>query len=474
MAFRLLLQGALGVDAVSVDRLAVAIGIREGAAAGVEADLSPDVDAFADGPVFGPILAEGTVGSGSIGAFGAAGFGLLAKRYDALGGDGAALLASLLSGPGATSSASTGPEVTVPLGAVDGAPLTWTVNREAGRRTNANVRIAGVQGTGKTQFLQHLLSAIAARAPGTGLVLLDYKGDISGDAGFVKAVGARVVRPQREAVPINPFDVPREVRSGLLALEVAALLRSLATGMGAAQQEIVRLAVESAYTEAAGAAGAAPTAGDIARAVRQSYEDAGKAPDTVTAWLAQLAELGLFADRTAGSPAEFLGQRWIVDLSALGSLRTLVAFVLLHWVSRQVQACTDAPLAAGSLRQLQTIVAVDEAHHYLRARCEPLLTLLRIGRSKGVPVFLSSQSLADFREHTETDQLFAWTFLLGQGAKPDPKTLQAALGLNGPEAQRAADRAVQLEQFDALVPADENGPRPPMARLHMFFEGRWR
>ena len=244
--------------------------------------------------------------------------------------------------------------------------------------------------------------------------------------------------------------------------------------MGAAQQEIVRLAVESAYTEAAGAAGAAPTAGDIARAVRQSYEDAGKAPDTVTAWLAQLAELGLFADRTAGSPAEFLGQRWIVDLSALGSLRTLVAFVLLHWVSRQVQACTDAPLAAGSLRQLQTIVAVDEAHHYLRARCEPLLTLLRIGRSKGVPVFLSSQSLADFREHTETDQLFAWTFLLGQGAKPDPKTLQAALGLNGPEAQRAADRAVQLEQFDALVPADENGPRPPMARLHMFFEGRWR
>jgi hypothetical protein len=460
----------LGTPEAVVDRLAVALGVRDGGGprAGARVTIDPEALRFRDGRLFERFL------PGEDGAFEAAsrGYARLGPLLDAFDGDAWCAVASLLDpSPRAASLGTTGTAaIIVPIGMQGGVELLWTVNLEAGRRTNANVRIAGGQGKGKTQFLEHLLASLAGRSD-TGVLLLDYKGDISGDADFVQAASARVIRAHNEAVPINPFDVPPGARPGLVALEVATLLRSINTGMGAAQQEIVRVAVEEAYTSSPGSA---PTATAIAAAVRRSYESAGKPPDTVTAWLAQLAELGLFRDRTEGGSEHFLKGRWIIDLSGLGALRALVAFVILHWASRQIQALGDTTLHPGALRRLRCVLAIDEAHHYLRARCEPLLVLLRIGRSKGVPVILSSQSLSDFREHTETDELFAWTFLLGHGAKPETRILQAALSLSAAEAQQAADLAVQLPQFEALVPSEPDGPRPPRARLHPFFERRWR
>jgi hypothetical protein len=126
------------------------------------------------------------------------------------------------------------------------------------------------------------------------------------------------------------------------------------------------------------------------------------------------------------------------------------------------------------VREIRCVVAVDEAHHYLRRRCGPLLELLRVGRSKGVPVVLSSQSLSDFRGYTETDELFGSSLLLGHGKPVDARSLQGALGLPAAEAARAAERVCTLDQFFALAPSD-GGPLPASpVRLHAFFEGRYR
>ncbi|MCK6528648.1 type IV secretion system DNA-binding domain-containing protein [Myxococcota bacterium] len=477
-AFRDRLARDLDLPAASLDRLAVALGLAHGVSATRPVAVHPDLDGFAGGPVFAPLLAaRGVDGGPTLARAAAAGYALLSDGVDAADGDARVALARLAAGPAASP---VGPApgavapITVPIGEGSSGPVTWTVNRESGRRTNANVRIAGAQGKGKTQFLMHLLAAIAARSPRTGLILLDYKGDLSADAPFVAAVGARVIRPEREPVPINPFDVPSEVNVRLVPAEVAELLASLQPGMGQVQRLLVRRGLEAAYGESVSAGGPGPTARQVAAAVAEVYAGEARAADSVTAWMDHLAELGLFAERTAGSAEDFLRGRWIIDLSALQSLRNVVAFVLLHWTSRAVQALPDSTLAPGAIREIRSIVAVDEAHHYLRARCRPVLDLLRIGRSKGVPVFLSSQSLSDFKEHTETDQLFAGTYVLGHGMPPDARTVQGALGLPAAEAARAAARTCQLEQFEALAPDDAGSARPAPLKLRAFFERRWR
>ena len=54
----------------------------------------------------------------------------------------------------------------------------------------------------------------------------------------------------------------------------------------------------------------------------------------------------------------------------------------------------DAP-RRGSIVELRHVIFIDEAHHYLSQRSSPLARIIREGRSKGVAVFLATQSVSD-------------------------------------------------------------------------------
>ncbi len=470
------LAARLGCAPAVVDRLAAALGLanwsdKQTTLSDYQTNLEEDaphaqVDAFPGGPALRPLLALRGAEDVEAALAGATALGrqMLAEVADAHGEDVTATLRALLDLVGAGRSVSRGQPLSVPVGEANGEVVRWALDREAGAQTNGNTRITGLPGTGKSQFLKHLLAAVSTRAPDTGFVLLDYKGDLAGDD-FVRATNATVIRPERAPIPINPFDVPEGLDERLIASAIAETLASLGKGIGDVQKMLLRAGVTAAYER-----GASPSSVDIADAVRDAYTREGRTADSVTALLEQLAELGLFATRSELSVEAFLGRRWIIDLSGLQTLRDLVAFVLLGWLARHVQSLPDAPLHSGTRRRIRAVLAVDEAHHYLKRRCNAVLELLRVGRSKGVPVVLSSQSLTDFKRATELEEFLPNNFVLRHGIAPDGRDLQGALRLSKEGARVAADRCTALDQFHALTNLED--PDEPL-RLYGFFERRW-
>ncbi len=383
------------------------------------------------------------------------------------------LLGSLQGRSGENASQSSAQAVEVELGWALGDPnrrIPWFVNSESGHATNANTRIAGASGKGKTQVLLRALAAIAEASSDTGAFVLDYKGDISSNERFVAATGARVVEPGRgQPLPINPFELPGDLPPTIAARAFAEVFASLATGLGAVQKHLLNETMRRCFEKADREGASGPTLADIHHAVLRRYEHEGRPGDTVTALLDDVAALGLFAQRSM-SVSDLLRTRWIIKLDTLGDLRTVVGFVLVEYLHNLANALPEAPFdRERRLRSLRTVVAIDEAHYYLRGRCTGLLGLIRIGRSKGTPVFLSSQSLEDYRAHTELDELFANTLVFGHGKAPSSKALAGALALSREEGRRATDRVTRLEQFEALTNIAGPASAAPI-RCHAFFE----
>lgn len=474
------LAEAWGVSGVDVDRVALTLALVEpegslpGGVQRVDLRLQPEIpcslDAL-DGPfeeaLFSDLVSAAQVGA-SLPALIGRGMAMLERTLARCDDDPMALLAAL-SPPALSRERPSNGCVEIELGrTADGEPLRWTVNRESGTQNNPNLRLAGMPGTGKSQFLLHILAAITTRSQ-TGFLLFDYKGDLASDRAFVDATRAETICAGAQAVPLNPFQLPEGTLARLAPRLFAGVFASAAPAIGEVQKQRLTRAFDQAL------ATGRPSLDEVGTAIREVYQRDSAKPDTVTGLVDQLVSLGIFADR-GPSGEDLLRKRWIIDLSRLQDpeLQQLVAFVLLQHVQNTTQALPDAPFDRGTkTRTLRGIIAVDEAHYYLERRCGPLLQLIRTGRSKGVPVFLSSQSLNDFLHETELNEFLPNTWLFRHGMHPSAKLLQGALGLSRAAAAAAAERINQLEQFHVLGPADRAGGAASM-RTHPLFEGRFR
>jgi len=474
------LADAWGVSKTDIDRVAVALALAESEGGlpddiqrvdeGLQPDrvCSPDdLDAPFEAPVFAEVLSsqpnplpvDDLLGRG---------LAMLARTLRRSDDDPLALLGALLPGPERRSSSSSTGALEIEIGVSEGACQRWAVNREAGTQNNPNLRLAGMPGTGKSQFLLHLLAALSVRSS-AGFLLFDYKGDLASNAGFLEATGARPLAPGRDPIPLNPFQLPQGTQARLAPRVFAGVFASAAPNIGEVQKQRLSRAFQRALSSKR------PSLAEVGRAVHQVYAEEGAKPDTVTGLVEQLVSLGIFSDR-GPEGEELFAERWVVDLASLQDqeIQQLVAFVLLQYVQNVVQALPDAAFDGRSkARRLRGIVAVDEAHYYLERRCTPLLQLIRTARSKGVPVFLSSQSLNDFRHETELNEFLPNTWLFRHGMHPSARILQGALGLGRGAGQAAADRLSCLEQFHVLGPTTAGGAASLM-RTHSFFEGRYR
>jgi DNA sulfur modification protein DndE len=371
--------------------------------------------------------------------------------------------------------------MTVELGqdAGSGKRLRWVLNTEGGGQTNANLRIAGMPGVGKSQFLLHVLASVAEHSDRPGFILLDYKGDLSDNDAFLRETGATVIRPGDEPIPINPFQLPDHANRSLAPRAYAELFRVLSPKIGPVQESLVTDALTTCFAESAIREDRAdarsqdyPTLGEIAEAIFNVYEQEGHKADSLVAAVKDIAGYNLFAETSAFTFEEVFKARWVINLSALKTLRTFVGFVLMEFLH---QATTSLPDAAfdpeHERRQVRGVVAVDEAHYYFKSRCQPLLDLLRVGRSKGVPVFLSSQSLDDFKKYTELNEFLPNTFVLRHGMPPQARTIMGALHTDLDDGPVAASRVTSLDKFHALAtPAAEDEGLP---YRHVVLKGYW-
>lgn len=373
-----------------------------------------------------------------------------------------ALSADVASAPVDGAGAAPGPAIGVTIGTdpSSGRPVTWHFNREKGETTSANLRIAGQQGKGKTTALLGILLDVARSDASTGFIVFDCKGDLSGpeSAAFREETRAKVLSPLERPIPINPFDAPRGSKQNvnILAQQFASVFNELVR-IGSVQEGLMRKGLADAYEAAFQAGRGGPSLWQVRESVRAAYDaEPRKWNDTVAATLNKLVEVPCFADRTEEFPIEqVFAQRWIVNLSDLGDLWIFVAYVLLQCLRNVANALGEAPLErATSIRTIRGVIAIDEAHRYLKegAKLRPLQDLVRTGRSRGIPVFLSSQSINDFASQTEWEELLGTTLLFAHGMPPDAAAVQGALKLKDSRTARdIAGMAMQLDQFFAFT-----------------------
>jgi hypothetical protein len=488
-------------DAIDLDRLAISLSISAGPAADDSGMLDAAdgarhethrIDRFGNREVFRPLLSALTGRELTAEGFRDElrrhinrGYDLLYRAFELSRKDWEATLERISPrlpaagrAPG-RSAAVQGIEIAVGKDARDSRPVTWSFNREGGGQTNSNVRIAGMPGVGKSQFLMHLLCSLGEQAADTGFILFDYKGDLAPNKEFLKATGARVIRPGDEAIPVNPFQLPANVNPALAPRAFAETFRTLSPRIGQVQEARLVRAMERCYANLrqpvadlgdnvlpwpllagdtltvdreAPQPRTYPTLAEIVAEVEALYDEEGLPEDGVLATLRDLTRYNLFSDHSERPLPETFTVRWVIDLASLQALRNFFAFVVmefLHQVARSLDDATFDP--HGDRRQVRGIVAIDEAHYYLQAKCRPLLDLIRIGRSKGVPVFLSSQSLEDFRGHTEVNEFLPNTFVFRHGLPPDRRIAAGALHVPLTEAAQLAARCTSLEKFQALA-----------------------
>jgi DNA sulfur modification protein DndE len=302
-----------------------------------------------------------------------------------------------------------------------GQPVSWLLNGKG----SPHVALMGGTGSGKTRLARCLLSQIRQQAK-VPCVIFDFKGDLAGNAEFVNEMGAKVVLSPLQPVPLDVLYIPQksqaEITNGAIRFRDSFVLIPKSRP-GAMQQDALRDAARNAYQKQKLPIGIAAIRDEL----RNIYARTSQKGDTLTATFNELTQWELFVPQM--KPAEFFGRSWIIDVhGAAESAQRLVAFLVLDAMYAYFKSLDDAPMDRQSHRALRQVLVVDEARRVLKYRQPSLISLVRESRSKGMSVFLISQSPDDFE--TVEDNFLEQIGLTAcfRSNSTSPQVLRACLG----------------------------------------------
>jgi DNA phosphorothioation-dependent restriction protein DptH len=269
-----------------------------------------------------------------------------------------------------------------------------------------NIGVVGDLGTGKTQLLKALIlktvkSAADNRNIQPRFLIFDYKKDYS-DPEFVKAVGAKVVKPHH--LPINVFDISNSKDSLTPWLDrfnfFSDVLDKIYSGIGPVQRKQLKTAVKQAY-DACLPSGRQPTIYDV----NSCYSSIiGQKADSPSAILEDLVDRETFhpEPEKAETFEAFLNGVVVVDLASLGQddrAKNMLVAVMLNMFYEHMLCVPKRPYLGKDpqLRAVDSFLLVDEADNIMRYEFDVLRKILLQGREFGVGVILASQYLRHFK-----------------------------------------------------------------------------
>lgn len=340
-----------------------------------------------------------------------------------------------------------------------GHPVRFRPNQEGGHRNAAHFAIAGSTGVGKTQTALALLDQTLSLSPGSGCLILDYKGDITRQQGdFLDRLGFVRYAAVKQKLPVNPLYLPADAHAALSAQALAERLCDVQR-LGQVQELAIREAATSLFENRSLFPPTLPALKEALLEVYERQQKAGKA-DTAVKLISDLADFSLFQDESGLDPVTFLGQRIIIDFAAAEAFRDMIAFFLLNYIVNGMKMLGDAPVQSESnglrTRELRSVIFIDEAHHYLKANASPVYQIVREARSFGVALWLSTQSLADFQ--SEGDDLIAnlstWLLFAPGATAVTAKQLAGYLRLSKPDADHIAAQLPKIGNGECFANLD--------------------
>lgn len=338
--------------------------------------------------------------------------------------------------------------LSVRIGSAQGKDVLWDYN-DTERYPNQHVAIMGVPGSGKTQFLMSLLTGLReASQYQVQAVVFDYKGDLAGNSQFVERMKAIVYDPSNKPLPFNPFILPDYEEKALrrFAAEMTNTIEA-ANSIGIVQQARLREGIIAAYERRRDTDTPQTDFEEVSALIRERTDK----HDTLTELLERLADYELFEGNNAMQDiSQPLHHRTcIIDLSRLNFYKELVAYIVLDRLYREMKSMGDSGVE-DNRREMRLLIAIDEAHHYLKANNPVLDLLIREGRSYGLGVFLSSQSVMDYEKQKTDYSEFINNVFMFQIGRASSSQLQRLIRTERAEAERLLTEALALPPGECL------------------------
>lgn len=284
---------------------------------------------------------------------------------------------------------------------------------------------------------------------------MDYKGDVASNEKFVSTGNFKVFSLPDDMLPLNPFQLDsygeNEIR--MSARQKTTSFSSISQkGFGDVQQHILTNLIIDCYKQRKSSAKKFPDFNELFKVTKEYYEQNGKNPDTLYSAIEDLSKYNLFWNHKADTElfASLLNESFIVNLSKLPALKELVAYFIIESIYNEMSYLPDSTIN-NNYREIRKILVIDEAHHYLSQKNVFLEKLIREGRSKGVAVFLASQSPGDFvNVKLDLKELIESNFIF-QNKNLDVKSLKSLLGINKREAQKITTEISRLKPFQCII-----------------------
>ncbi len=294
-----------------------------------------------------------------------------------------------------------------------------------------HIAIMGRTRSGKTRTGLSILEKINdVSRQSIPFLIFDYaKGDIAGNAEFVKAAEATVIKLPSSKIPMAPLALSTydDEKIKLAARRFVDTIKSVVR-LGPKQSDACLRIVKEAYNRAEGTA---PDMESVLATAEEIYSDEGKDPDSLLVTLRDFADFPIFQPAGYRKDHDFFTKSHIIDLSTLPEgLRKICVFLILDRLYAEIMERQNAPLDSKGYRQMRLVIAIDEAHNYLPCKQPTLEKFVRESASKGVSIMLMSQSPDDFDQPKYNFTKEMGLVIVFSCFVQKPKMLEALLGGN--------------------------------------------
>ena len=330
-----------------------------------------------------------------------------------------------------------------------------------------NMGVVGDLGTGKTQFLKSVITKIRHSASETqdtpvSFLIFDYKRDYR-DQDFLDKVGGVLLSPD-EGIPLNVLSLTGEYsqrKAVKKARSFSDLLAKIYGGLGPIQKERLSRAITELFEGSIGHA--APNLTQV----RDKYLNLADGKlDAVVSILNGFVEPGVFIEDPAQVKdfSELISDKVLVvalnEFGANANDKNALVFMMLDLYYEFMQTNSKGTYKGtdGKIRQLNSLLLVDEATNIMKYEFPVLMSILLEGREWGFGTILASQYLSHFKtsELNYAEPLQTWVI----HKVPSVKLQELVhIGLSSADSE-TVDAIVNLKVHEAIYDSMQHKALP--------------
>lgn len=326
--------------------------------------------------------------------------------------------------------------------------------------SHPNLGIIGTMGTGKTQFARSVIAQFSKESVNNvnetpiGMLVFDYKGDYN-DSEFLDKVGGHCYKAN---YPFNPLklciteDMKFMNLPSITANRVADSI-SKAFGLGNVQTSTILDVILDAYEEV-GITRDSSTWTRPAPTMQQvvdKYLEGDVKRDTVYSVFRMLQDYQIFTSDTNNCVTmfEWLKSVQVIDLTLYeDNIKKLIVSLVLDVFYAEMKQLKSSEQKDG-LRELRTIILVDEAHQFMKMKFNSLRKIISEGRAFGVGMILSTQGISDFRSDEDYSN-FIKSWVVHNVTNPSKTDLSAIFGASDPNIERYMSYITNAVTFQSI------------------------